>query len=177
SKAEILDTRKTLPGWRVLDKYAVRMGGGMNHRMGLYDEVLIKDNHLAGWAEFHPGATIRDVIRRAREQARQRQRESANPYVTIPIGVEVETLGQLSDALQAHPDLVLLDNMDLPTLHQAVRLRDQIAPEVKLEASGNVTLKNVAEIAATGVDRISIGSLTHSAAALDIAFDWHPGAE
>ncbi len=173
SKADILDTRKTLPGWRVLDKYAVRMGGGVNHRMGLYDEVLIKDNHLAAWQEYHPGNSIADVVRRAREQANKMEGTRKNG-LSIPIGVEVDTLEQLKDVLQAHPDLVLLDNMDVETLRKAVQLRDQFAPEVKLEASGNVTLTNVAEIAATGVDRISIGSLTHSAQALDIAFDWHP---
>ncbi len=174
SKADILDTRKTLPGWRVLDKYAVRMGGGINHRMGLYDEVLIKDNHLAAWQEYHPGSTIADVVRRAREQAEKLEAASGGRRASIPIGVEVDTLDQLRDALRAGPDLVLLDNMDVPTLRRAVQIRNQLAPTVKLEASGNVTLANVAEIAATGVDRISIGSLTHSARALDIAFDWHP---
>ena len=160
--ARIYDTRKTLPGWRVLEKYAVRCGGGTNHRMGLYDGCLIKDNHLAGWAAQRAGATVADAIRFARSRL---------PAGT-PVEVEVDTLEQLADALAAPPEIVLLDNMDPPRLREAVRLRDSHAPAVQLEASGGVTLANVAEIAATGVDRISVGALTHSAPALDLAFDW-----
>ena len=166
TKARILDTRKTLPGWRVLQKYAVRCGGGTNHRMGLYDGCLIKDNHLAGWAAGRAGATVADAIRFTRTR--------------LPDGalveVEVDTLEQLADALTAGPEIVLLDNMDPPVLRDAVRLRDAHAPAVQLEASGGVTLRNVAEIATTGVDRISVGALTHSAPALDLAFDWSSAA-
>ncbi|MBC8114335.1 MAG: carboxylating nicotinate-nucleotide diphosphorylase [Candidatus Saccharimonas sp.] len=159
TRAEILDTRKTLPGWRLLEKYAVRCGGGTNHRMGLYDGVLIKDNHLAAWTES-------DSIAAAVETARQRSPAG------ISIEVEVDTLDQLSDALRGGPDIVLLDNMDVATLRQAVNIRDHTAPRVLLEASGGVTLETVAAIAQTGVERISVGGLTHSAPALDLAFDW-----
>ena len=159
TRAEILDTRKTLPGWRLLEKYAVRCGGGTNHRMGLYDGVLIKDNHLAAWTES-------DSIAAAVETARQRSPAG------ISIEVEVDTLDQLTDALRGGPDIVLLDNMDVATLRQAVNMRDHTAPRVLLEASGGVTLETVAAIAQTGVERISVGGLTHSAPALDLAFDW-----
>jgi nicotinate-nucleotide pyrophosphorylase (carboxylating) len=121
--------------------------------------VLIKDNHLAAWTE---SASIALAV----ETARRR-----NP-AGISIEVEVDTVDQLKDALQGRPDIVLLDNMDLATLRESVRLRDQLAPEVRLEASGGVTLATVAAIAQTGVERISVGGLTHSAPALDIAFDW-----
>ena len=162
TQARILDTRKTLPGYRVLQKYAVRAGGGTNHRLGLYDGVLIKDNHLAAWCGTDSGRTIADAIARARE----------NTPSGLSIEVEVDTLAQLTDALEGAPDIVLLDNMDCSTLRDAVALRDTAAPAVLLEASGNVSLKTVADIARTGVDRISVGGLTHSAPVLDIAFDW-----
>ena len=164
TKAVILDTRKTLPGWRALEKYAVRCGGGTNHRLGLHDGVLIKDNHLAAWVRGQGDATIADAIRQAR---------AVSPS-GIAIEVEVDMLEQLRDALTAGPEIVLLDNMEPTTLLEAVRLRDEITPATQLEASGGITLSNVREIAETGVDRISIGALTHSAPALDIAFDW-PG--
>mgnify|MGYP003337539455 FL=1 len=159
TRAVVLDTRKTLPGWRVLEKYAVRCGGGTNHRMGLYDGVLIKDNHLAAWTES-------DSIAHAVIAARQR-----SPH-GVSIEVEVDSVAQLRDALDGRPDIVLLDNMDLQTLRESVSIRNQVAPGVLLEASGGVTLATVAEIAQTGVERISVGGLTHSAPALDLAFDW-----
>lgn len=166
TKAQVLDTRKTLPGWRVLQKYAVRCGGGTNHRMGLYDGVLIKDNHLAAWTGGTSGGggrrTIADAIRQAR---------AAAPAGTS-IEVEVDGLEQLADALTGGPDIVLLDNMDAAGLRKAVAMRDERARDVLLEASGGVTLESVTEFARTGVDRISVGALTHSAPALDIAFDW-----
>lgn len=162
STARILDTRKTLPGFRVLEKYAVRAGGGANHRMGLYDGVLIKDNHLAAWVDSSAGHTIADAIRTARESV------PAN----VPVEVEVDTLQQLIDALRGSPDIVLLDNMDVKKLREAVAIRDRQTPDVQLEASGGVTLETVAEMAAAGVERISVGALTHSAVALDLAFDW-----
>ncbi len=160
--AVILDTRKTLPGWRALEKYAVRCGGGTNHRMGLHDGVLIKDNHLAAWVRHGGASTIADAVRQAR---------IVSPN-GIAIEVEVDTLDQLRDALAGGPDIVLLDNMSSATLREAVRLRNEIASSVRLEASGGITLANVREIAESGVDRISIGALTHSAPGLDIAFDW-----
>lgn len=162
TRAGIYDTRKTLPGWRLLEKYAVRAGGGHNHRVGLYDMVLIKDNHLAGWKASGANHTIAGAVRRARE--------AAGPE--IPVEVEVDTLEQLRDALAGHPQIVLLDNMNSERLREAVAIRDAAAPQVELEASGGVSLETVAEIARTGVERISVGALTHSAVALDLAFDW-----
>ncbi len=162
TRAAILDTRKTLPGYRALEKYAVRAGGGANHRMGLYDGCLIKDNHLAAWSATATGGSIADAVRTARSRI----------PADIPVEVEVDTLDQLADALRGKPDLVLLDNMTVPMLRDAVALRDRQGAGIVLEASGGVNLANVAEIAATGVERISVGALTHSAAALDLAFDW-----
>lgn len=162
TKAVILDTRKTLPGWRALEKYAVRCGGGTNHRFGLHDGVLIKDNHLAAWVRRGGASTIADAVRQARNVS-----PSGNA-----IEVEVDSLEQLRDALAGAPQIVLLDNMGPPLLCDAVRMRDEMAPATRLEASGGITLGNVREIAEAGVDRISIGALTHSAPALDIAFDW-----
>jgi nicotinate-nucleotide pyrophosphorylase (carboxylating) len=156
---QILDTRKTTPGWRMLEKYAVRMGGGSNHRVGLYDMVLIKDNHLA--------AKLNEI-----EAAIAAARAS---YPTLPVEVEVDSLEQLDRALGASPDIVLLDNMSLGEMRQAVVRRDAKAPGVKLEASGSVNLQTVRGIAETGVDRISVGALTHSAKALDIALDYVDG--
>jgi len=153
---QILDTRKTIPAWRRLEKYAVRMGGGTNHRVGLFDMVLIKDNHLAA---MH--GDIRTAIAAARSQ-----------FPKLPLEVEVDSLEQLELALSAKPDFVLLDNMSIEQMRQAVARRDASALSVKLEASGGVNLQTVRAIAETGVDRISVGALTHSARALDIALDW-----
>jgi nicotinate-nucleotide pyrophosphorylase (carboxylating) len=163
TKAKILDTRKTLPGWRVLAKYAVRCGGGTNHRMGLYDGVLIKDNHLAAWSQQIGNSSLAEAIR----QARGRSPDG------ISIEVEVDTLAQLRDVIGGRPDIVLLDNMTTGQLREAVALRDERAPEMLLEASGGITLDSVRAIAATGVDRISIGALTHSVRNLDLGFDFH----
>jgi nicotinate-nucleotide pyrophosphorylase (carboxylating) len=158
TRAKLLDTRKTTPGWRLLEKYAVRCGGGVNHRVGLYDGILIKDNHLAG---------LGGDVRRAVEAARTHPGNEG-----IPVEVEVDTLDQLEVALAVRADIVLLDNMSLDQLRTAVARRDAIAPDVLLEASGGVNLNTVQEIAATGVDRISVGALTHSAVALDIGLDY-----
>jgi nicotinate-nucleotide pyrophosphorylase (carboxylating) len=159
---EILDTRKTHPGWRVLEKYAVRAGGGTNHRMGLFDGCLIKDNHLAAWAAGNQSRSIAEAVRQARNGVGE----------GVSVEVEVDTLDQLRDALAASPDIVLLDNMTPAQLREAVAIRNQIDPRVLLEASGGITLETVAAIANTGVERISIGALTHSAPACDLAFDW-----
>jgi len=148
--ADILDTRKTLPGHRRLDKYAVRQGGGHNHRMGLYDMVLIKENHIDG------AGGIAEALRRVRNAHGDR----------YPIQVEVTTLAELEEALAGAPDLVLLDNMSPDTLSRAV---EQAGGQVPLEASGNVTLDTVQVVAETGVDRISVGALTHSADVLDLS--------
>jgi nicotinate-nucleotide pyrophosphorylase (carboxylating) len=155
---QLLDTRKTTPGWRLLEKYAVRCGGGHNHRLGLFDGVLIKDNHLAARK-----ASLADVLREARAHAKP----------GIPFEVEVDLLEQLEQALACGPDIVLLDNMTPALLRGAVRSRNAVAPKVLLEASGGVTLATVRAIAETGVDRVSVGALTHSAPALDIALDYH----
>ena len=165
--ALILDTRKTTPGWRYLEKYAVRMGGGVNHRTGLHDGVLIKDNHLAVRGPQHVGDTIAELVREAR------QRISAE----IPIQVEVESIEYLEEILAAEPDVVLLDNMKPARLREAARLRDRLFGDrgPALEASGGVTLRNIATIAATGVDRVSVGALTHSAPNLDISLEIRPG--
>jgi nicotinate-nucleotide pyrophosphorylase (carboxylating) len=162
TRAGIYDTRKTLPGWRALEKYAVRAGGGHNHRRGLDDMVLIKDNHLAAWRDAARDHNIAAAVRAARAQA----------LPGTMIEVEVDTLEQFADALAGRPDIVLLDNMAPDQLRQAVALRNTRAPQIELEASGGVSLATVAAIAATGVERISVGALTHSAPALDLAFDW-----
>lgn len=171
SRAKIYDTRKTIPGWRRMEKYAVACGGGCNHRTGLFDAVLIKDNHLA----------IRNRLRgydgspaNAVRQVRQFLQEvlPKNESHEMIVEVEVDTLEQLQDVLAQSPDIVLLDNMSLDQLRRAVDQRDQLCPRTQLEASGRVNLQTVGEIATTGVDRISVGALTHSAVNLDIGLDW-----
>ena len=152
TKAVILDTRKTAPGLRALDKLAVKLGGGQNHRFGLYDMVLIKDNHIAA------AGSIAEAVRRVRAVAEKR----------LSIEVEVASLVQFREALAAEPDRIMLDNMSLGDMVEAVALA---GGAVELEASGNVTLDNVAQIAATGVDFISVGALTHSVRALDISLE------
>jgi len=165
TRALILDTRKTTPGWRYLEKYAVRMGGGTNHRTGLHDGVLIKDNHMAVRAPEHVGETIAGLVREARQHT----------TCAVPIQVEVERLDYLEEVLAAEPDVVLLDNMKPVRLREAVRRRDRMCGDAgpALEASGGITLRNVRAVAETGVDRISVGALTHSAPVLDISLDIH----
>jgi len=159
--AKVYDTRKTLPGLRGLQKYAVTCGGGGTHRMGLYDAVLIKDNHLAG----APLDQLAQALTEAAGQARQ-----LTPDLKF-VMVEVDTLDQLGQVLKAPIDIALLDNMPLSTLTQAVTMRNQHAPQIELEASGGATLDTVGHIAQTGVDRISVGALTHSVKSLDIGLD------
>lgn len=169
TKARIFDTRKTTPGWRRLEKYAVRCGGGWNHRGGLDEAVLIKDNHLAlgsQGADAGRRFTPAEAVARAREFVRQ-----AGAAAMI-VEVEVDTLDQLDAVLPARPDIVLLDNMAPAALREAVARRDAAAPEVELEASGGVHLETLRAIAETGVDRISSGALTHSAVGLDFGLDW-----
>ncbi len=149
---KILDTRKTTPGLRVLEKYAVSCGGGVNHRFGLSDGVLIKDNHIKACG------SVKEALRRAKEGL---------PHV-YRVEVEVKDLSELKEALSAGAEAILLDNMSPETLREAVRIARRIKPDVLLEASGGVTLENVREIAATGVDLISVGRLTHSAPAVDL---------
>ncbi len=157
---KILDTRKTTPGWRLLEKYAVRMGGGTNHRIGLYDAILIKDNHIAGIAGPNP-------VRRSVELVRAYPGNEG-----LEVEVEVDSSAQLLEVFPAKPEIVLLDNMTPEQLRECVTLRNQIAPTTLLEASGGITLATLRTIAETGVDRISIGAITHSAPAFDIGLDY-----
>jgi nicotinate-nucleotide pyrophosphorylase (carboxylating) len=159
-KCQVLDTRKTLPGWRLLEKYVVRCGGGHNHRVGLFDGVLIKDNHLA--ALGHGKKEIRAAVEAAR----------ALHGAAVPIEIEVDNLAELDEALRCGPDIVLLDNMPPDQMREAVQRRNTVAPRVLLEASGGVTLATIRAIAETGVDRVSVGALTHSAPAWDLALDF-----
>jgi nicotinate-nucleotide pyrophosphorylase (carboxylating) len=163
-KCRLLDTRKTLPGWRLLQKHAVRMGGGHNHRLGLYDGILIKDNHLAALRIADHGVRIHEAVQRARAP----QSATRHPQLEL----EVDSLEQLDEALRCRPDIILLDNMTLEQMSEAVKRRDQQAPGVLLEASGGVTLETLRAVAETGVDRISVGALTHSVKALDIGLDY-----
>ena len=150
TRARILDTRKTVPGLRSLDKYAVRVGGGLNHRFALYDGVLIKDNHITAAGGITP------ALQRARQEIAH----------TLKIEVEVKNIGEVREALLAGADAVMLDNMTPEGMSEAVRL---IGGKVPVEASGNVTLATVRQIAETGVDYISVGALTHSVTAADIS--------
>ena len=156
TRAQILDTRKTTPGLRLLEKYAVTCGGGHNHRLGLYDHALVKDNHLAALRNESPNP-IAAAVKRVREQ-----------YPRHRIEVETDTLEQVEQALAAGVDVILLDNMNLVQLRVAVQ---QAKGRAKTEASGGVSLGTVRQIAETGVDYISVGALTHSARAVDIALD------
>jgi nicotinate-nucleotide pyrophosphorylase (carboxylating) len=157
TRAQILDTRKTTPGWRRFEKYAVKCGGGRNHRVGLFDMVLIKDNHLAALRDESPNA-IAAAVERARAA-----------YPQLKVEVEADTLEQVGQAVAARADIILLDNMNLMQLRLAVqRCKDRVLTE----ASGGVTLGSVRAIAETGVDFISVGALTHSARAVDIGLDF-----
>jgi len=159
TNASIYDTRKTTPGWRKLEKYAVRTGGGCNHREGLFDAVLIKDNHIALARKC--GTTLAEIIDRTRRAVGK----------DVFLEVEVDTLEQLAAVLECDIGAVLLDNMDTETLRRAVKMARESGRKIETEASGGVTLENVAAIAATGVDRISVGALTHSIRSLDISLD------
>ncbi|EHK85070.1 nicotinate-nucleotide pyrophosphorylase (carboxylating) [Saccharomonospora azurea SZMC 14600] len=150
----IRDSRKTLPGLRALEKYAVRCGGGVNHRMGLGDAVLIKDNHVVA------AGSVTDALRLARERAGE-----------LPCEVEVDDLDQLVEALHAGADEVLLDNLSPRDCRRAVELRDALSPKTRLEASGGLTLAVARDYAETGVDYLAVGALTHSAPVLDIGMD------
>ena len=151
--AKILDTRKTIPGWRILEKYAVVCGGGMNHRMGLYDQAMVKDNHLVA-----VGGNIIEAVLRIREN-----------YPDIKVEVEADTVQQAQSAAEAGADIILLDNMSYDELRQSVEL---INGRSSTEASGGITMETVREVAETGVDYISIGALTHSAPSVDIGFNF-----
>ncbi|EFM43979.1 nicotinate-nucleotide diphosphorylase (carboxylating) [Corynebacterium accolens ATCC 49726] len=156
NQAQVRDTRKTLPGLRALQKYAVRAGGGANHRMGLGDAAMIKDNHVLA-----VGGSVATALRRVREHAPD-----------IPCEVEVDTLDQLEEVLPLHPDMVLLDNFALADVHTAVHRRQALSPTTALEASGGLQLENAGEYGTSGVDYIAVGALTHSVRVLDIGLDF-----
>ncbi len=167
-KTRILDTRKTTPGWRYLEKYAVKIGGGTNHRMGLYDQILIKDNHLEIMEPEKKNGNISSLVKKAREQV-------ANEVL---IEVEVEDLCQIKEMVDAGVDIILFDNMVPSKINEAVEIVKELENSreagtgraILTEASGNITIENVEEYAKAGVDRISVGMITHSARALDISF-------
>jgi len=174
-KTAIMDTRKTIPGWRYLEKYAVAMGGGVNHRMGLYDQVLLKDNHLdilkveTGLKLVSTSSYI-SIIEKAVSALRQKIKKG------ILVEVETRTLEEVADALKAEVDIILFDNMNIAQLEEAVKMVKRWKPsrgkhKPLTEASGNITLENVRLVAQTGVDRISVGAITHSAKALDISLE------
>mgnify|MGYP003965193159 FL=1 len=168
-KTQILDTRKTTPGWRYLEKYAVKTGGGANHRMGLYDQILIKDNHLKIMESEKENGDIGHLVKKAREQIADE----------VLIEVEVEDLCQIKDMMDAGVDIILFDNMVPSKINEAVEMVREwgnscdagTGRAILTEASGNISIENVEEYAKAGVDRISIGMITHSARALDISFD------
>lgn len=164
TRAKIFDTRKTTPGWRSLEKYAVRCGGGFNHRQGLFDAVMLKDNHLTDIEDGHIAPAIFDMLNRLAD---------SQPKPEF-IAVEADTLGQVSQLFKiVGIDIILLDNFSHDDLCQAVAMQEELglADKVELEASGGITLKNVQSVAQTGVDRISIGALTHSAPAIDLSLE------
>lgn len=188
TKAGIYDTRKTTPGWRSLEKYAVHCGGGRNHRTGLFEAVLIKDNHLALGAELPPhdrlpspsgigaggeeaaaGFSPAEAVLKARRFLVERWGGAGGQMI---VEVEVDTLDQFDEVLAVAPDLILLDNMSPAVLREAVARRDARAPAVGLEASGGIDLGTVRGVAESGVERISVGALTHSAVSLDFGLDW-----
>ncbi len=163
SGAKIFDTRKTVPGFRLLDKYAVRCGGGHNHRIGLYDGLLVKDNHLAG-------ASIKELAGYLSQTIAASRGEQIDRFIEV----EVDSLEQLREVLKVDGiHAILLDNMDCPKMEQSVEMRNRSGRkgQTQLEASGGVTLETVRQIAASGVERISVGAITHSAAGLDISLD------
>jgi len=168
-RTQIMDTRKTAPGWRYLEKYAVRVGGGINHRMGLYDQILIKDNHLKAMGTEKENDTISMLVKKAREQIKN----------GTLIEVEVEDLCQIREVMDAGVDIILFDNMEPSKIREAVEMVKEFENSrdagngraILTEASGNITIENVEEYADAGVDRISVGAITHSVRVLDISFD------
>jgi nicotinate-nucleotide pyrophosphorylase (carboxylating) len=169
-QAAVYDTRKTTPGWRRLEKYATHCGGARNHRMGLFDAVLIKDNHLACRANA-TGQVLNpaEAVAEARKFLEAAGRDAIESTI---IEVEVDSIAQCELALAARPDIILVDNMNCEQLQKCAAMRDRIAPQVELEASGGVRLDTIGTISQTGVERISVGALTHSAVQLDLGLDW-----
>ncbi|TWT65124.1 Nicotinate-nucleotide pyrophosphorylase [carboxylating] [Allorhodopirellula solitaria] len=173
TNARLYDTRKTTPGMRRLEKYAVRCGGGHNHRTGLFDGFLIKDNHLAlgGSSESQDSAQLSPIEAAGRAVA---MRGGMMNQLVAPsiVEIEVDRLDQMETVLSSGIDIILLDNFSLEDLRSAVSKRDAAAVPVELEASGNITIDTIADVAGTGVDRISSGALTHQATSLDLGMDW-----
>src|SRR3989338_3623611 len=157
TNAKIMDTRKTTPGLRVFEKYAVAVGGGTNHRFGLYDQVLIKDNHL----RILRDEPLLDIISRAKQAVLKK----------TTVGVEVKNVAELKEAMKSKADYILLDNMSVEAVREAVAHKRKIGSKIDLEVSGGVNLNNVREYAETGVERISVGALTHTATSIDISLD------
>lgn len=160
TSTRVRDTRKTMPGMRALQKYAVRCGGGVNHRMGLWDAALVKDNHVAA------AGGLSQAFARVRER-----------FPDVPLEIEVDTLEGLREVLALGADLVLLDNFTPALMREAVAVRDAVRPATRLEASGGLTLEVAAEVAATGVDYVAVGELTHSARVLDLGLDFAAAAD
>ena len=156
--AKVVDTRKTTPGLRALEKYAVRVGGGANHRFGLFDGILIKDNHIVA------AGSIKEAVQRARRTT----------HHLMKVEVEVTNMAELKDAIEAGADVVMLDNMGIEEMKEAVEYVRSVKPNVIVEASGGISLDNLKEVASTGVDIISVGALTHSATAVDISMYLSP---
>jgi nicotinate-nucleotide pyrophosphorylase (carboxylating) len=165
---DIMDTRKTTPNMRYIEKYAVTVGGGRNHRMGLYDQVLIKDNHLAVLKEIRRGSKASSIIEDSIPNVKKKVQKN------VKIEVEVKNIAEFEIALSSGVDIIMLDNMPPEKVEEAVRIRDASGSKGKnvlLEASGNITLDNVEEYAKTGVDRISVGAITHSSGSLDFSLE------
>jgi len=157
TSAKILDTRKTTPNLRILEKYAVSIGGGTNHRFGLYDQVLIKDNHL----RILKNDSLVDMVGRAKSFVLKK----------TPVGIEVKNMKELAEALKSKADYILLDNMSVETIKEAVAMRQKMGSKIQYEVSGGISLENVRSYAETGVERISVGSITSSPPSLDVSLD------
>lgn len=163
TKVKILDTRKTTPGLRILEKYAVKVGGAQNHRFNLEDGIIIKDNHLAAGSFLHNGKLNEDKFRELIEKIRQKTK--------LKIEVEVESVNEFIQVSNCKPDIIMLDNFSVSNLKKAVAYRNEKYPNIQLEASGGVGLNNVVKIASTGVDFISVGEITHSAQSIDFSLE------
>lgn len=159
TKATVIDTRKTTPGLRTLEKYAVRMGGGKNHRLHLGDAIIVKDNHLITMRAL--GMSLKDIVTKAKQNAPRK----------IMVEAEVTTVQEALEAVEAGADMIMLDNMSVNEMRRAV---DSVAGRARIEASGGITLTNIREVALTGVDFISVGALTHSSKALNIHLEFEP---
>lgn len=162
-RAKIMDTRKTTPGLRILEKYAVRIGGGYNHRYDLAEAILIKDNHIAALRRRHKNLDLGELVKIARKKSKNKN---------IEVEIEVTNKNEFRQAIESTPDIIMLDNMKPKQIRECVKLLNRLNKRVKLEISGNVSLDNVKKLAQLGVDRISVGRLTHSPKAIDISLEF-----